>query len=335
MGSGQAKMTQKAAALSAGSVQTVMRPGCHQRKQQGKWVKTIKISSFSSLAGSYRIDARVLAKYNVKTVISKGRFGRVLRVENKLSKQLYAVKIIETEVDSHVETELAVLRRVRHTNVVRLDEVIRVGGLVYMVMELATGGSLQDKLEVHAPFVETDAARVIHMLTCGLAQLHGLGIAHRNLEPENVLYEHPGAGAKVLITEFGLASAPTAGREACMHTVCEGKLRYMAPEMVSRRPYTHAVDMWALGVITHVLLTGVLPFDAHSDAAVVQLIMGAQLSVAPEANSSFPTSPLPERTGRRPCSDARSYLPNGPCFGAPAQRSRPTGYRNEGLRLVL
>ncbi|XP_077503786.1 serine/threonine-protein kinase H2-like [Amblyomma americanum] len=152
-----------------------------------------------------------------------------------------------------------------------------------MVMELATGGSLQDKLEVRAPFVETDAARVIHMLTCGLAHLHGLGIAHRNLEPENVLYEHPGAGAKVLITEFGLASAPTAGREACMHTVCEGKLRYMAPEMVSRRPYTHAVDMWALGVITHVLLTGVLPFDAHSDAAVVQLIMGAQLSVAPEA----------------------------------------------------
>ncbi|XP_077503777.1 serine/threonine-protein kinase H1 homolog [Amblyomma americanum] len=282
MGSGQAKMTQKTAALSAGSVQTVMRPGCHQRKQQGKWVKTIKISSFSSLAGSYRIDARVLAKYNVKTVISKGRFGRVLRVENKLSKQLYAVKIIETEVDSHVETELAVLRRVRHTNVVRLDEVFRVGGLVYVVMELATGGSLQDKLEMHAPFVETEAARVIHMLTCGLAHLHSLGIAHRNLEPENVLYEHPGAGAKVLITEFGLASAPTAGREACMHTVCEGKLRYMAPEMVSRRPYTHAVDMWALGVITHVLLTGVLPFDAHSDAAVVRLIMGAQLSVAPE-----------------------------------------------------
>ncbi|XP_037557891.1 serine/threonine-protein kinase H1 homolog [Dermacentor silvarum] len=275
MGCRQSKIIDETASISAGSVQTVLRPRHQRRKHQIRWAKQA-----SSCSGSRRVDTRVSAKYAVKAVIAKGRFSRVLRVENRLSKQPYAIKVIETRDGSHVETELAVLRRVRHPNVVRLDEVFCVGCRVYMVMELATGGNLLDKVEMCAPFVEADAARVIGMVACGLAHLHDLGIAHRNLQPENVLYAHPGAGAKVMIADFGEACAPRSGREAHMHTVCGGALHYTAPELVARRPYTRAVDMWALGVIACFLLTGALPFDADNDADLVRLILRAQLPTA-------------------------------------------------------
>lgn len=268
-------MVDETASVSAGSVQTVLRPRYHRRKHQIRWAKEA-----SACSGSRRVDPRVSAKYAVKAVIAKGRFSRVLRVENRLSKQPYAIKVIETRDGSHVETELAVLRRVRHPNVVRLEEVFCVGCRVYMVMELATGGSLLDKVEMYAPFVEADAAHVVGMVACGLAHLHDLGIAHRNLQPENVLYAHPGAGAKVMIADFGEASAPRSGREAHMHTACGGELHYMAPELVGRRPYTRAVDMWALGVISCLLLTGVLPFSADNDADVMRLILRADLPAA-------------------------------------------------------
>ncbi|KAH6946399.1 hypothetical protein HPB50_013233 [Hyalomma asiaticum] len=281
MGCRHSKIVDETTSISAGPVQTVLQPRCQRRRHQIRWAKQA-----SSCSESRRVDPRVSAKYAVKAVIAKGRFSRVLRAENRLSKQPYAIKVIETRDGSHVETELAVLRRVRHPNVVRLDEVFCIGCRVYMVMELATGGSLLDKVETCALFVEGDAARVVGMVACGLAHLHELGIAHRNLQPENVLYGHSGAGSKVMIADFGEASAPQFGREAPMDTICGGDLRYMAPELVSRRPYTGAVDMWSLGVIAYLLLTGVLPFNADNDADVTHLILRAELT-APEQVSLF------------------------------------------------
>lgn len=266
---------EEGATVSAGSVQLVLRPP-HQRRKR----PVAEPASFRS--GSNRVDGRVVEKYAIKAVIAKGRFSRVLRVENRLSKQPYAIKVIEAKDDSHLETELAVLRRVRHPNVVRLDEVFRVGCRVYMVMELATGGNLTERLEMHAPFAEADAARVVGMVASGLAHLHSLGIAHRNIEPENLLYAHPGADAKVLIADFGAASAPLPSPEACMHTAC-GALVYAAPELLARRPYTRAVDMWALGVVACFLLSGTLPFRASSDAALLQVILKTQFDAKKQA----------------------------------------------------
>ncbi|XP_077536362.1 serine/threonine-protein kinase H1 homolog [Haemaphysalis longicornis] len=268
---------EEGATVSTGSVQLVLRPP-HQIQRRKRPVA--EPASFRCC--SSRVDARVVAKYAIKAVIAKGRFSRVLRVENRLSKQPYAIKVIEAKDDSHLETELSVLRRVRHPNVVRLDEVFRVGCRVYMVMELATGGNLKERLDMHAPFAEVDAARVIRMVTSGLAHLHSLGIAHRNLEPENLLYAHPGADAKVLIADFGAASAPLASPEACMHTAC-GSLCYAAPELLAGRPYTRAVDMWALGVVACLLLAGTLPFSADSDAALLQAILKTQFAATNQA----------------------------------------------------
>ncbi|MGH0118422.1 UNVERIFIED_CONTAM: hypothetical protein FKN15_023358 [Acipenser sinensis] len=196
-----------------------------------------------------KFDSRVTAKYDIKALIGRGSFSRVVRVEHKSTKQPYAIKMIETryrEGREVCESELNVLRRVRHTNIIQLIEVFETQERVYMVMELATGGELFDRIIAKGSFTERDATRVLQMVLDGVKYLHTLGITHRDLKPENLLYYHPGSDSKIMITDFGLASTRKKGDECLMKTTC-GTPEYIAPEILVRKPYTNAVDMWALG----------------------------------------------------------------------------------------
>uniref|UniRef100_A0A8C6XWH8 Protein serine kinase H1 n=1 Tax=Naja naja TaxID=35670 RepID=A0A8C6XWH8_NAJNA len=194
-----------------------------------------------------KFDPRVTAKYDIKALIGRGSFSRVVRVEHKATKQPYAIKLIETkyrEGREVCESELCVLRRVRHTNIIQLIEVFETQERVYMVMELATGGELFDRIIAKGSFTERDATRVLQMVLDGVKYLHTLGITHRDLKPENLLYYHPGMDSKIMITDFGLASARKKGDDCLMKTTC-GTPEYIAPEILIRKPYTNSVDMWA------------------------------------------------------------------------------------------
>ncbi|KAG7229801.1 hypothetical protein INR49_012450 [Caranx melampygus] len=117
-----------------------------------------------------KFDPRVTAKYDIKALIGRGSFSRVVRVEHKSTRQPYAIKMIETryrEGREVCESELCVLRRVRHTNIIQLMEVFETAERVYMVMELATGGELFDRIIARGSFTERDATRVLQMVLDG------------------------------------------------------------------------------------------------------------------------------------------------------------------------
>jgi serine/threonine protein kinase len=141
-----------------------------------------------------------------------------------------------------------------------------------MVMELATGGELLDRLIVQGSFTERDAVRILQMVVDGIRYLHALRITHRDLKPENLLYYHPGAESKILITDFGLAHSGNKSGDWSMRTLC-GTPEYIAPEVLLRKAYTSTVDMWAVGVITYVLLSGSLPFDDESHTRLCRKIL--------------------------------------------------------------
>jgi protein serine kinase H len=101
---------------------------------------------------------------------------------------------------------------------------------LYMVVELATGGELFERIVTRGTYTEHDAVHVLKMLLDGAGYLHSLGIAHRDLKPENILYYHPGADSKILITDFGLSAMRKPGVDAFMTTVC-GTPEYIAPEV--------------------------------------------------------------------------------------------------------
>lgn len=231
-----------------------------------------------------KFDPRVTAKYDIKALIGRGSFSRVVRVEHKSTRQPYAIKMIETryrEGREVCESELCVLRRVRHTNIIQLMEVFETVERVYMVMELATGGELFDRIIARGSFTERDATRVLQMVLDGVKYLHALGITHRDLKPENLLYYHPGADSKIIITDFGLASSRKKGDECLMKTTC-GTPEYIAPEILVRKPYTNAVDMWALGVISYILLSGTMPFEDDNRMRLYRQILKGKYSFSGE-----------------------------------------------------
>ncbi|UYV80690.1 PSKH1 [Cordylochernes scorpioides] len=228
-------------------------------------------------------DRKILAKYDIKGLIGKGSYSKVFRVEHKQSKQPFGIKIIDkTEGFETFESELGILTRVNHPNVIKLKEVFETEKHIYMVMELATGGNLLDRLKEVGIFSEEEAKRTLKMVINGINYLHNLGITHRDLKPDNILYYHPGKESRLMITDFGIASARKHSGNPYMYTIC-GTPQYLAPEIILRRPYTCAVDMWAIGVIMYILLKGTFPFDATQDAQIFKLILHHNISCTTKA----------------------------------------------------
>ncbi|XP_071342016.1 serine/threonine-protein kinase H1-like [Trachinotus anak] len=243
-----------------------------------------------------KFDPRVTARYDIKALIGRGSFSRVVRVEHRATRQPFAIKMMEVEAPEGREvcaSELAVLQRVSHANVIQLIEVFQFPQRVYMVLELATGGELLDRVVSKGHFTERDATQALRMVLTGVGYLHNLGITHRDLKPENLLYYHPGADSRLLVTDFGLATFGGTGTGAevsdtdmgdcrdqtswSLRTTC-GTPEYMAPEVLLRKPYTCAVDMWALGVITYIVLSGSMPFEDDSRTRLYRSIVRGKYS---------------------------------------------------------
>ncbi|KAM9839733.1 serine/threonine-protein kinase H1-like [Aulostomus maculatus] len=246
-----------------------------------------------------KFDPRVTARYDIKALIGRGSFSRVVRVEHRATRQPFAIKMMEVEAPEGREvcaSELAVLQRVNHTNVIQLIEVFQFPQRVYMVLDLATGGGLLDRIVSKGRFTEQDATQALRMVLAGVGYLHTLGIAHRDLKPENLLYYHPGADSKLLVTNFGLATfgetdkgsdevdkedETVSRRSWSPRTTC-GAPEYMAPEVLLRRPYSCAVDMWALGVISYIVLSGSMPFEEDSRTRLYRSVLRGRYSFCGE-----------------------------------------------------
>lgn len=254
-----------------------------------------------------KIDPRVTAKYDIKALIGKGSFSKVVRVENRTTRQPYAIKMIDSIEGKDVfEAELSVLRRVRHRYVIQLMEVFESRDKVYMVMELATGGELFDRIIAKGSFTERDAIRVTKMVMEGLKYLHSLGITHRDLKPENLLYYHPGNDSKILITDFGLSAYRRAGDEY-MQATC-GTPEYIAPEIITRKPYNCLVDEWAAGVICYIMLSGTMPFDDENRTRLYRQILHGKYFYSPEVSNYLRTVTSRLYLGYQLCVKCHKYI---------------------------
>ncbi|XP_065676849.1 calcium/calmodulin-dependent protein kinase type IV-like [Hydra vulgaris] len=241
-----------------------------------------------------KIDSRVSAKYNINALIGKGTFSDVLRVESKTSKEPYAIKVVHIqnkESKELIESELEVLNKILHRFIIKLHEVIVSNKITYLVMELATGGELYDRIRSYGYLDEKMACNITQMLVEGVEYLHYSGITHRDLKPENILFYHPGVNSKILITDFGFAKYKEIEilDQNPLTTWC-GTPEYIAPELLQKKPYGTKVDMWSLGVIVYVMLSGHLPFNADSTPKLFSHIMSGTYSYTREVWSTVSQS---------------------------------------------
>ena len=167
----------------------------------------------------------------------------------------------KTQDETRLKTEVSILQSVgRHPHIVNLYHVFHLPkkNKLRLVMEYCTGGELFDRLAT-APYSSRDAADVTANLASALKFLHDRGIVHRDLKPENLLLVDKNQSTWIKLADFGLAKIMSKNH---MFTVC-GTWAYCAPEVKSqpRDGYTKAVDVWSLGVITYIVLSGYHPFD--------------------------------------------------------------------------
>ena len=277
--------------------------------------------------------------------VGAGGMGSVYRAFDRLDERSVALKVLRKDVPANPPESLAEEFRawaaLRHPFIVRAHEfrVSREGpvapGTPYLVLEYVRGVPAHRALRpgaVSPGTLEEFARRVL----AALDHVHAAGLVHRDLKPGNILVGRSRFGlGRVKLTDFGLALPSGVRREFGRFS---GSLPYMAPEAVLGAPLDGRSDLYALGVLLHLLASGRLPFDAADPETVVRWHL--------EHGSADPRrfdAAIPERLARfvvrltRNCPadrprDARHALD---ALGAPKVRSRPLPVSSRGARALL
>ncbi|XP_077190981.1 calcium/calmodulin-dependent protein kinase type 1G isoform X2 [Paroedura picta] len=203
--------------------------------------------------------------------LGSGAFSEVFLVKQRATGKLYALKCIKKSPvtrESNLENEIAVLKKIKHENIVTLEDIYESSTHYYLVMQLVSGGELFDRILERGVYTEKDASLVIRQVLEAVQYLHKNGIVHRDLKPENLLYLTPEENSKIMITDFGLSKMEQNG---IMSTAC-GTPGYVAPEVLEQKPYSKAVDCWSIGVITYILLCGYPPFYEETESKLFEKI---------------------------------------------------------------
>ncbi|XP_052011412.1 calcium/calmodulin-dependent protein kinase type IV isoform X1 [Apodemus sylvaticus] len=206
---------------------------------------------------------------------SRGATSIVYRCKQKGTQKPYALKVLKKTVDKKiVRTEIGVLLRLSHPNIIKLKEIFETPTEISLVLELVTGGELFDRIVEKGYYSERDAADAVKQILEAVAYLHENGIVHRDLKPENLLYATPAPDAPLKIADFGLSKIVE--HQVLMKTVC-GTPGYCAPEILRGCAYGPEVDMWSVGIITYILLCGFEPFyDERGDQFMFRRILNCE-----------------------------------------------------------
>ncbi|XP_029374422.1 serine/threonine-protein kinase DCLK1a isoform X2 [Echeneis naucrates] len=223
------------------------------------------------------VPSYISDRYKVGRMLGDGNFAVVRECVEHSTGREYALKIINKGKcrgkEHMIQNEVAILRRVKHPNIVLLIEEVDTYNELYLVMELVKGGDLFDAITSANRYTERDASGMLYNLANAIKYLHSLNIVHRDIKPENLLvYEHADGSKSLKLGDFGLATVV----DGPLYTVC-GTPTYVAPEIITETGYGLKVDIWAAGVITYILLCGFPPFRGSSDDQEVlfdQILMG-------------------------------------------------------------
>lgn len=173
------------------------------------------------------------------------------------------------EEEESFKSEMAVLRKLDHPNILKLYEVFEDQKKYFLVTEYCKGGELFDEIINKVTFSEADAANIISQVLQAVAYCHSIGIVHRDLKPENVLIDKE-QGNILKIIDFGTSVEYDKNKD--MLKAVHGTSYYIAPEVLKQN-YDERCDVWSVGVMLYILLSGKPPFDGDDDAAITQKVL--------------------------------------------------------------
>ncbi|XP_008835295.1 death-associated protein kinase 3 [Nannospalax galili] len=205
--------------------------------------------------------------YEMGEELGSGQFAIVRKCRQKTTGREYAAKFIKKRRLSssrrgvsreEIEREVSILREIRHPNIITLHDVFENKTDVVLILELVSGGELFDFLAEKESLTEDEATQFLKQILDGVHYLHSKRIAHFDLKPENImLLDKHAASPRIKLIDFGIAHKIEAGNE---FKNIFGTPEFVAPEIVNYEPLGLEADMWSIGVITYILLSGASPF---------------------------------------------------------------------------
>ncbi|XP_066993446.2 obscurin isoform X3 [Anabrus simplex] len=201
--------------------------------------------------------------YDIGNELGRGTQGITYHAVERLSGRAYAAKIMHGKSDLRpfMNNELEIMNYLNHPKLIRLHDAYETNRSLSLIMELGGGGELLDSLTKEPHTTETEIAGYIRQILWGLEHMHDQNIAHLGLTVGDLLISHPG-GDDLKICDFGLSRRIAYGKLASLDY---GMPEFVSPEIANGDGVSCSADMWAVGIITYILLSGHSPFRGLND----------------------------------------------------------------------
>ncbi|XP_070569690.1 myosin light chain kinase, smooth muscle-like isoform X2 [Ptychodera flava] len=220
--------------------------------------------------------------YDIKNEVGKGKFGTVYKCVEKSTGKIWAAKFIKTRASEKeaVRKEISVMNQLQHPKLLQCADAFESPTEMVMIMEFIAGGELFERvIDDDYELTEKEVIIFMRQICDGVNHMHKEGILHLDLKPENILCAEKNSN-KIKLIDFGLARKYDP-KESIKEMV--GTPEFVAPEVINFDALSLATDMWSVGVICYVLLSGLSPFMGDNDAETLTNVTVAEWDFEDEA----------------------------------------------------
>ena len=229
---------------------------------------------------SSEINQKQIGDYLLLELVGSGNFANCYTAMHIPTKERVAIKIIDIQKLNSDEiskarlfSEIAILKKIRHKNIIKLYEEIETPEFLYLVMEYCDSGELFDYIVTKEQLNEKQACVFYQDIIDALSYLHSQNISHRDVKPENILLDKTPKRINCKLIDFGLSKIYE--KNQLLETPC-GTTYYSPPEVLRNEPYNGLLaDVWSTGVLLFSMVCGFLPFNEDDeDENIKKIIAG-------------------------------------------------------------
>ena len=235
-------------------------------------------------------DGLITQYYEVIKKIGEGGSSKVYKVKEKSTGEIRVMKEVNKSKLPNVKyfkTEIKILAMLDHPNILRLFEVFEDQKNFYLITELCTGGHLLSRMSKNH-YREKEAAKLMEKIISAVAYCHEKGICHRDLKPQNILFCDETPNSQLKIVDFGISKIYDPSLSSLKEELNDinknkkmtsqiGTRYYLSPEAI-KGSYTEKCDIWSLGIILYILLSGYPPFMGENDNQILQNIISCKFT---------------------------------------------------------
>ena len=225
----------------------------------------------------------VLKFYKPLEPIGQGSFGKVFKVKQLSTGNIYAMKVVSKNCDfqdgnKNFLREISVLRKLDHPNILKIYEYFVNEKYYYFIMEYVSGGELYQQIYEMQYYDESTAANIMKQIFSSVCYLHQMNIVHRDLKPENMMITSKKEQVEIKLIDFGTANYVKKGKKLRTRI---GSPYYIAPEVL-KGCYGKECDLWSCGVILYILLVGYPPFDGKNNNEILEKVEKGSFRISGE-----------------------------------------------------